>query len=272
MKKTNLKLTVAIGLFIASAFTIFSISGCQKDDLYEINPWNQEEYLDISINATASNMDKWSAADHEAFGQLRKRITMGLDENGLIYLKEQSAQEVNVSPRLYAIIREIVDNSNRFRLKKAIEKNHIPLTKSGSDEEPQPTPPTDCVAQAIYEALVHFGITSISAASINESIEAQYGQGVGVPADKFLRTVRTYLKGHAVSVGYVPNNYNYSQSDNRVYLLSGNLQTTGGHAGFVLSADSSAFFVKDNQHLDTTGTIMVFRYEVLEVFQATGTK
>ena len=32
------------------------------------------------------------------------------------------------------------------------------------------------------------------------------------------------------------------------------------------------FFVKDNQHLDTTGTIMVFRNEVLEVFQATGTK
>ena len=91
MKKTNLKLTVAIGLFIASAFTIFSISSCQKDDLYEINPWSQEEYLDISINATASNMDKWSVADNEAFRLLNERITIGLDENGLIRLKEQSA-------------------------------------------------------------------------------------------------------------------------------------------------------------------------------------
>ena len=168
-------------------------------------------------------MADWSAADDEAFRKLHERITMGLDQNGLIYLEEQSAQEVNVSPRLYAIIREIVDNSNKFRLRKAAARNHIPLTKSDSNEDTESSQPSDCVAQAIYEALKQFGVTGLTAEDINQYLEGQYGEGKGVPAREFVKTVKGYLKGHTVSVESIPYDYKHQSNDNSAYLLSANL-------------------------------------------------
>lgn len=278
MKKTDLKsrlkFSVAGCLLAAGIFSVLFISSCQKDDydFTENNKWDRAEYLDISANATASNMEDWSAADDEAFRKLHERITMGLDKNGLIYLEEQSAQEVNVSPRLYAIIREIVDNSNKFRLRKAAARNHIPLTKSGSTEETETSQPSDCVAQAIYEALIQFGSTALTAEYINQCLENQYGKGMGVPATKFVKTVKEYLRGHTVSVESIPYDYDYQSNSNSAYLLSANLKGIGGHAGYVLKADSRALYVKDNQKIDSTGSIMVFRNEVLDVFEATGVR
>ena len=279
MRKTNLKsrvkLSSVICLLVVGVFSAVFISSCQKDDydFIENNKWDQEEYLDISVNARASNMADWSAADDEAFRKLHERITMGLDQNGLIYLEEQSAQEVNVSPRLYAIIREIVDNSNKFRLRKAAARNHIPLTKSDSNEDTESSQPSDCVAQAIYEALKQFGAIGLTAEDINQYLERLYGEGKGVPATKFVETVESYLKGTTMSKDNLPERYQREANDGTVYLVSANMVGWGGHAGIIDRIDDDWVYVKDNQNLPGSGGYVgIHKSELLDVFVATGVK
>lgn len=271
MKKSPTRLLIiACMSTIVLGIALFT-SSCQKDDpaSYDKNKWNSYEWLDISDKAIASDIIKWSNADIENLRQAEARMTFKRDESGLLYIEEKSAEELNISPRLYAYSKQIVDNTNRFILRKAAEMKLIPRTKSASSEEGQQDGPTDCVAQTIQFTLSIFGIT-VSANEINAKFEEEYGKGKGVPASQFINVLQQYLKGKKITVDQIPSKYSLKDNSTTVYLVAANIVNMGGHAAPVTHVDRDWVFVKDIQNTNNKEDLQIHKNEVLNVFKSTG--
>lgn len=276
MKKLNPKSRIRLSAVvcmsaIALSVTLFT-SSCQKDDSvgYDENKWDAYEYLDISDEIIALDVVKWSAADIEILRQSEARLTFKRDESGLLYIEEKSAEEVNISPKLYAYSQRIVDNTNRFLMRKAAEMKFIPLSKSSSVEEGgEVSTASDCVAQTLAYVLSTFGIT-VSASDINSELEKKYGKGKGVPASEFIKVVQEYLNGEETTVSNIPSNYSLTESPGNVYLIAANIVNMGGHAAPLVMVSGDWLLVKDIQNINNGNPIKVHKEEVLKVYKSTG--
>ena len=204
----------------------------------------------------------------EALRQADARMTFKRGKDGLLFIEEKSAKEVNISPKLFAFSQRIVDNTNRFILDKALKKNRIPLSKSSSTEgdDGECSTGTDCVAQTISAVLAIFKV-NISAAEINKKLEAKYGVGKGVPVSKFTEEVMGYLKGEETTLSSIPSKYRLKGNSSEVYLLGLNVANMGGHAATLISIEGDWLTVKDDQN---NRELKIHKEEVLKVYKATG--
>lgn len=186
-KKSNVT-TITILLVVIIGF----ITGCEKENIVD-NDNAYSEYLELDIY----NKYKMKEKEFEIISQAIQRLEINREE-GLYKIKETSAEELNISPKLFNYITAGFDYSNSIISPKSYKKSSK-LTvrlKSGNFE--------DEYDQEIDTYCASYCVSSLSFwVSLKKAKNYQDAEGWsnGVPTEKMDEFVKHFYKDATISSG-----------------------------------------------------------------------
>ena len=153
MKQVN-KRESMYALLVAVA--VMAMVACTSDEWFELE--NQDETIDCYgtradidykyLDIKESSIQKFTKEDWDNIIEASARLTINVKKNGLYSILESNGREVNISEKLFSIVKQFYDNSNNILAQKT---KRIRRLKRSSPEQIIPTggTQTDCVGEAI---------------------------------------------------------------------------------------------------------------------------
>nr|WP_302829464.1 hypothetical protein [uncultured Bacteroides sp.] len=213
----------------------FWIVGCQQDEEVPNASVESLSFLSITSNADLLNLSK---IDWRAIKEAAKRINIEV-RDGLFYIKQKSAEQINVSDELFSLFVDGVDKTNQD-----IKKSKIKLVKPQTRWDGEFTDEwseSDCVAQTITGTLMAMG--AVIDGSVSAWVESQYGND-GVPFNEVVSVFDHYFDGHEVPIPVDGTHIGNSGAESIIAILrSGD----GGHAVNLLSIQDGIIVYMDYQ-------------------------
>ena len=199
MRKNNLKPTSCLITTVIVVFLFFSINGCQNEAVYSLE-FTDLPFLSFSTNINSNTVE----VPEEDLGVVLsafQRINLE-KKDGLYYMLETSANQINVSKEVFSYLKDMVTISNKRILEYGLKSPLIPRLKSGHENGGDPS--NDCVAEAVVAIAQSMG-SSLNFSDVKSWIEQNFGTN-GVPSGSITNVVNHYFSSSNVSIsnGYVP--------------------------------------------------------------------
>jgi hypothetical protein len=220
--------SLAIGVIVIMAGVL---EGCQEEKAFDTTPTN------LPFLSFSDNIHKNGELLEEDFNVLAvafQRINL-INKDGLYYMVETSAEQINVSKDLFDYLKDMANISNKRILNYGYNSS-IPRLKSGTENGYGVS--NDCVAQTVFSIANSMGI-SLSYSSINSWIVANYGTN-GVPSSNISEVMNHFFSYSSVSIhdGYVP------PSGKQVFVVF-NFGNGSGHASRYLGCSGGNVLCSD---------------------------
>jgi hypothetical protein len=203
--------------------------GCQKEDVYNTDlPF-------LSFNNNILKTGELHEEDLNVLALAFQRINL-IQEDGLYYMVETSAKQINVSKEVFTYLKDMEKRSNKRVLEYVNKFSSIPRLKNGNESGGGTS--NDCVAQTVVNIAQSMG-TSLSLSTVKSWIEQKYGTN-GVPSSKISEVVSHYFTNSSVTIsnGYTP------PSGKQVFVVF-NFGGGKGHASKYLSCSDGYVLCSD---------------------------
>jgi hypothetical protein len=192
INKITVSLVIVVIVIMAGV-----LEGCQEEVTFDITP------TDLPFLSFSDNVLKNGELLEEDFNILTvafQRINL-INKDGLYYMVETSAEQINVSKDVFDYLKEMVNISNKRILKYGYNSS-IPRLKSGTENGPDVS--NNCVAQTVFNIANCMGI-SLSYSSVNSWIGSNYGYN-GVSSNKISEVMDHFFSYSSVTIysGYIP--------------------------------------------------------------------
>lgn len=136
MKHIRLFVILSLSILLCCCSSDFNIEGLEE----------KLPYISLDDSVDFNNLTKY---EFEKIFNASARIHYAEDDNGLLYIKEKSAQQICVSENIYQYFISIVNNTNDIRIK---DNKTIRNSLISRGEYPGYTNIADCMAWAISMA------------------------------------------------------------------------------------------------------------------------
>ena len=254
MKRETLRngLTLTVLSMTICLSAAVSVTSCQEQSFEEElsaprSAMNKTElpYLDFTTGYDGTGIA--SDEDWEVIMQLAQRVKLS-KESGLWEANVRSADEINVSPEVFAFLTQTIENSNAKILAHLTARSIMPRNLIPGEGDPLEEPTrSDCVASCfgwIHDKM-GFGPSYDSA---NSWINSTFGSGV--PSSQMESTLKHFYGPNNVSsfpVNNQNNDYIYKGTNSAV-ILNYQVNDSTGHAVIYGGTSNGTHWVTDPQN------------------------
>ncbi|MFC2110566.1 hypothetical protein ACFLRU_06950 [Bacteroidota bacterium] len=258
INKSNVTATIVTTMLLA--IVISFITACETETQTEPN-YSEAEYLELDVYNKYKMGEKEFAIIFKAIKRLEiSRV------NGLYKIKESTAEDLNISPKLFNYITASFDYTNStLNPKLSSNKNKITRLKSGNYEDIyQQIDTTYCLSYAISK-IGHYSLNITKSYQDSE----EWGNGVMVPYNEELNqydiyNVITFIKHFYPNTSQVnPSNLDTGFLNNQIIIYK--TSNGGYHAVNATYYNSSGVFFAIDAKTDRSTSI--FSSDVITVFQ-----
>jgi hypothetical protein len=233
MFKNILKYSSIVAIMFVALITSVLV-GCQEEDVNNITPTDLP-FLSFNTNFKT---DELSKEDMNVLTLAFQRINL-IKKDGLYYMVQTSANQINVSEELFTYLKDMLKRSNNRILEYGNNSSSIPRLKDGGENGGYTS--NDCVAQTVVNITQAMGI-SLSLSSVNSWIEQKYGTN-GVPSGNILEVLNHYFTYSSVTIS---NNYT-PPSGQQVFVVF-NFGNGTGHASRYYSCSNGYVLCNDGYY------------------------
>lgn len=254
MKRETLRngLTLTVLSMTICLSAAVSVTSCQKQSFEEESPaprsaMNKTElpYLDFTTGYDGTGIA--SDENWEVIMQLAQRVKLS-KESGLWEANVRSADEINVSPEVFAFLTQTIENSNAKILAHLTARSIMPRKLIPGEGDPLEEPTrSDCVASCFGWIHDKMGFGP-SYDSTNSWINSTFGSGV--PSSQMESTLKHFYGPNNVSsfpVNSQNNGYIYKGTNSAV-ILNYQVNDSTGHAVIYGGTSNGTHWVTDPQN------------------------